>query len=43
MKNGTLLVLTSLALNTAVAQQPKVTPLSSRDLKEVSGREGCPP
>ena len=38
-----LLVLTSLALSTAVAEEPKepkVTPMLSKELKEMPGREG---
>ena len=34
-----LLVLTSLALNIAVAEQPKVRPLLSKELKGISGKE----
>jgi len=41
MKRKTLLlVLTSLVVGTAVAQEAKVTPLLSKDLKEGSGKEG---
>ena len=41
MKNKTLLfVLGFLAAGTAVAQEAKVTPLMSKDLKEYPGREG---
>src|SRR5262245_50651974 len=35
-----LLVLTSLAVHTAAAQEAKVTPLLSKDLKESPGKEG---
>src|SRR3954452_21576644 len=35
-----LLVLTSLALGTAVAEEAKVTPLLSKELKESPGKEG---
>ena len=35
-----LLVLTSLAVGTAVAEEAKVTPLLSKDLKESPGKEG---
>jgi len=41
MKHKTLLlVLASLVLDTAFAQEPKVTPLLSKELKESPGREG---
>ena len=41
MKRKTLLlVLTSLVVGTAVAQEAKVTPLLSKDLKEDPGKEG---
>jgi len=35
-----LLVLTSLVIDTAVAEEAKVTPLLSKDLKEGPGKEG---
>ena len=41
MKSKTLLlVLASLVVETAVAQEAKVTPLFSKELKEIPGREG---
>lgn len=41
MKHKTLLfVLAILAVNTAVAQEAKVTPLLSKDLTEIPGKEG---
>ena len=35
-----LLALASLVVDTVVAEQPKVTSLLSKDLKDISGREG---
>jgi len=41
MKHKTLLlILATLALNTAVAAEPKVTPVLSKELKDTPGREG---
>ena len=38
--NAALLVLAILALNTAIAQQPTVTSLLSKELRDIPGREG---
>ncbi len=41
MKHKTLLLaLASLVIGTAVAQEPKVTSIFSKDLKDISGKEG---
>ena len=41
MKHKTLLlVLGGLVMNMAIAQQPTVTPILSKDFKEIPGKEG---